>query len=164
MRYKVKGNIHLWGWVNFKNAIKGVLVDYKVDGNITYWKEFETDVDAKIVENIIMEYGLTLCNNEIFNVEKSNNIQNNNEPMTFYKMSVEKQESLTNWINNNFVKIKTVYKNRTSSELKELFKEFSVTNGEFKGAMDKCGFKYEVKDNINWYFNISKKSPVFSLL
>jgi hypothetical protein len=53
-------------------------------------------------------------------------------------------------------------KDKTSTDLKELFKEFPVTNGEFKGAMvEKCGFKYDPNDRVNWYFNISKKAPIF---
>jgi len=83
--------------------------------------------------------------------------------MLFYEMSKDKQDTLVKWINNNFIKIKTIYKDKTSLNLKQLFCEFTINNGEFKGSMDKCGFKYDPNDGINWYFNISKKSHILLL-
>ncbi|MBZ9688853.1 hypothetical protein G9F72_021255 [Clostridium estertheticum] len=68
--------------------------------------------------------------------------------------------TIKNSIYRTLKQIKQRYKDKTSLYLKDLFCEFPINNGEFKGAMDKCGFKYDPNDGTNWYFNISKKFPI----
>lgn len=161
MNYRVKGKMHIWGWIDFKEAINATIVDYKSDGNYIFWIEFETISDTFRVENLLRQYDLKICND--YECKKEIKIDLLNEPMLFYKMPKDKQDALVKWINNNFIKIKTINKDKTSLKLKQLFCEFPINNGEFKGAMDKCGFKYHPIDGINWYFNISKKSPILLL-
>lgn len=162
MRIKVTGNVHPWVYLShFKDAIKGTVVDKETDRNVICWVEYETDEDEQTVKKIMEEYELELLTNAISN-EKTKNIKDLNEPMTFYELSEEKQNSLLNWISKNFICINSINKYKTSLELKELFREFPISNGEFKGAMvEKCGFRYDPHDGVNWYFNISRKSPAF---
>lgn len=160
MRYRVEGKLHLWGWMDFKSSINAKIIDYKTEGNYIHWIEFETDIDSDALMKTLDEYGLKIVIED--KAKETPNIDTENEPMMFYKLDKSKQDALIKWINTNFVKVKTLYKDRTSNELKNLYKEFPITNGEFKGAMvEKCGFKYDPNDGVNWYFNISKKSPVF---
>lgn len=162
MRYRVEGKIHIWGWIDFKTAINGTIIDYKTDGCIISWIDFETDEEPQYVERLLRQYGLRLCNNRSMKGENVSVVQDKNEPMTVYMLAEDKQRALVDWINNNFIKMKTINKDKTSNDLKELFVEFPITNGQFKGAMvEKCRFQYDPNDGVNWYFNISKKSPVF---
>lgn len=85
-----------------------------------------------------------------------------NNPKMFDKMPKNKQSKLLDWIKNNLIPIKTINWKVSSYRLKHIFEKseggFYVTNGEFKGAMLKSGFKINNPDNTNWYFNISQKS------
>ncbi|SHK30100.1 hypothetical protein SAMN02745248_02255 [Hathewaya proteolytica DSM 3090] len=158
MRYKVQGEIDLWGWTDFKTRINAQIVDYKTESNHIYWVEFETDLSAGCLNKFLEEYGLKIVTED--QVKEKPTIDNENEPMMFYKLDKGKQDALISWINTNFNKIKGINKDMTSLQLKDFFKEFPITNGEFKGAMvEKCGFQYHPNDGLNWYFNISKKSP-----
>lgn len=160
MKYKVEGKVHLWGWMDFKSSINAQIIDYKTEGNYINWIEFQTDINTDTLIKILDEYELKIFTED--KIKETPNIDAENEPMMFYKLDKTKQDVLVKWINANFVKIKTIYKDKTSRELKSLFKEFPITNGEFKGAMvEKCGFQYDSNDGVNWYFNISKKSHVF---
>lgn len=55
---KVTGDLHLWGWTEFKERINGKLVDYDCDGLIIYSVTYE--VDGPIDDKIIQEYGVTV--------------------------------------------------------------------------------------------------------
>lgn len=83
-------------------------------------------------------------------------------PNDFYKLSSENQTKLLNWISENLTPIKSFNENHTSYGLKKFLRDsingFYVTNGAFKGAMIKSGYKAKDVINKNWYFNISEKS------
>ncbi|WP_160674721.1 hypothetical protein [Clostridium sp. C8-1-8] len=160
MIYRVEGKVHLWGWIDFKSSINARIIDYKTEGNYIRWIEFQTNISDDSLNKILEEYGLKIVTESKVKETPTNDTKN--EPMMFYKMDKNKQDILVKWINTNFAKIKTINKDKTSLELKDFFKEFPITNGEFKGAMvEKCGFQYDSNDGINWYFNISKKSSAF---
>lgn len=84
-----------------------------------------------------------------------------NDPKMFEKMCKNKQSVLLKWINENISPINS-FSNISSYRLKHLFEEsingFYVTNGEFKGAMLRAGYKIKNLTDTNWRFNISKKS------
>ena len=85
-------------------------------------------------------------------------------PENFDKLPLERQNQLLNWISENLKPRKTFNDRHTSYGLKHLVK-FSdgtnsyFTNGEFKGAMLKSGYRVKDKSALNWVFNISEKSP-----
>ena len=65
------------------------------------------------------EYGLKIVNED--DIKEPPKIDTENESMMFYKLDKAKQDILVKWINANFVKIKTINKNKTSLELKGFF-------------------------------------------
>ena len=81
----------------------------------------------------------------------------------FDKLTDGEQYTLCKWINDNFIKTKTPNNRHTSYGLKHIFENtvdgFYITNGQFKGAMCNCGFKPKNKNDLNWIFYISQKSP-----
>lgn len=86
------------------------------------------------------------------------------KPSDFYNLTKEEQETLTSWIMSNIIPTKkTFYSSVSSYGLKHCFERsdvgFYIHNGAFKGAMLECGFLIKDKSELNWYFNISKKSP-----
>ena len=50
MKYKCAGDLNIWGWSDFKEAINAKLIDYDSDGatidSITY--EVEKPIDKKV--------------------------------------------------------------------------------------------------------------------
>lgn len=86
-----------------------------------------------------------------------------NDPRGFESLTEAEQEQLLAWINKNFIYTNTFNTKRSSYYIKHLFEKenFYVTNGQFKGAMLKAGFKVKNPDSDNWYFNISMRSPAF---
>lgn len=85
---------------------------------------------------------------------------------TFEQLSKDKQEQLLNWINENFIKIKsTNYRCGTSYGLKHIIqyqKGLYTTNEQFKKAMLLCGFEPGNPGDRSWFFNISQKSPALN--
>lgn len=88
-----------------------------------------------------------------------------NEPSEFNNLSNPQQEILLDWISQNLSPIKSFNSKHTSYGLKHLFEDskkgFYIYNGAFKGAMLKLGFEPQNEKDVNWYFNISEKSPAF---
>jgi len=87
-----------------------------------------------------------------------------NQPEAFDYLTPGQQDHLTRWIKENFDPIKTFNTRHTSYGLKHIFERnggFYVSNGAFKGAMLKCGFKVKDKSALNWVFNISERSKAF---
>ena len=85
-------------------------------------------------------------------------------PEMFDKLPDERKKLLLDWIDTNLYPIQGFNTNHTSYGLKHRIKfpegiDHYFYNGEFKGAMLKCGFKVKDKDALNWVFNISQKSP-----
>lgn len=83
----------------------------------------------------------------------------------FDELTPSEQDVLLDWIECNLYKINSFNMMRTSYGLKHIFERsengFYIKNGAFKGAMLKLGFKVKNKIDINWEFNISKRSPAF---
>lgn len=88
-----------------------------------------------------------------------------NLPKDFENLTDEKKKSLCKWIEANIMPRKTFNYSRSSYGMKHLFEKseggFYVTNGQFKGAMLKCGFEPANENELNWHFRISTKSPAF---
>lgn len=83
-------------------------------------------------------------------------------PKDFYdELTEEKQEILLSWCR-KLESIKRINQDVTSYGLKHTFENsqggFSISNGSFKGAMLLCGFCIKDPYELNWHFNISKKS------
>lgn len=85
-----------------------------------------------------------------------------NDPSAFDELSVERQRFLLDWIEKNLLPIKSFNAKHTSYGLKQWISEDNeyFTNGEFKGAMLKAGYKVQDKTALNWIFNVSEKSPI----
>ena len=103
---------------------------------------------------------ITQCINENEAQQKSNMVEH------FSSLSLEKQNQLIAWCQENFNAIKTFNDQVTSYDLKKAFCEaedgFYITNGQLKGAMEKAGFQLKAtRDGVNAKFNISKTSPYF---
>lgn len=83
-------------------------------------------------------------------------------PEQFDKLPEERQQFLLNWIEENLIPIQSFNPNHTSYGLKHLISDGAeyFTNGEFKGAMLKSGYKVQNESELNWVFNISEKSPI----
>ncbi len=89
-----------------------------------------------------------------------------NQPEAFDYLTPGEQQRLVNWIEANFDAIKTFNQRHTSYGMKHIFEAnggFYISNGAFKGAMLKCGFKVKDKAELNWTFNVSEKSAGFHL-
>ena len=83
-----------------------------------------------------------------------------NLPEDFDNLTGEEQQQLCDWINENFSKIKTMNRRYSTYYYKHIFEQygFYITNGQFKGALLKCGFKTApIREGINWYANISAR-------
>ena len=85
-----------------------------------------------------------------------------NLPSEFFKLSIEEQNAACEWIKKNLVPIKSPNYKCSSYRLKHLCEREMpngyISNGAFKGAMEKCGFTAYKTSEVNWYYNISKKS------
>ena len=89
-------------------------------------------------------------------------------PKQYDLLTLEQQSILCAWIKENFFPVKSFTCSSTSYGLKEAFENspngFYISNGMFKQAMKLCGFVAKDESQINWTFNISKKSPGISNL
>lgn len=85
-----------------------------------------------------------------------------NDPRAFDELSSERQNFLLDWIERNLLPIQSFNNKHTSYGLKQWISEDNeyFTNGEFKGAMLKAGYKVQDKSALNWVFNVSEKSPI----
>lgn len=86
-----------------------------------------------------------------------------NDPKEFEYLTKEQQEILIDWCS-RLIEIKNINKRHSSCGLKHIFSSskngFYISNGTFKGAMLKLGFR-NMKCHFtspNWFFNISEKS------
>lgn len=91
-------------------------------------------------------------------------IKNNgvNNPTNYEELSIEQKEILQDWIFKNFEIAERFNLTHTSYGLKHLFEKspegFYITNGQFKGAMLNAGYKVKDHKELNWHFNVSKRS------
>jgi predicted HTH transcriptional regulator len=83
-------------------------------------------------------------------------------PADFMNLDDETRQRVITWCKKYFIQSDSYNHDNTSYGLKHVFEEDTgiyLTNGQFKGAMLLSGFKNEKNEQLNWYFNISKKSP-----
>nr|DAN89080.1 MAG TPA: hypothetical protein [Caudoviricetes sp.] len=86
----------------------------------------------------------------------------------FKNLTIEKQNILLDWCD-LIGKTTRINEKHTSYGLKHIFEKsqsgFYITNGMFKGAMLKLGYKYKQchPSSPNWFFNISEKGVKFLL-
>ena len=87
-------------------------------------------------------------------------------PEAFDALSPERKQQLLDWISDNLRPIQNFNPRHTSYGLKHLIKfedqsDSYFTNGEFKGAMLRSGYKVQDHSALNWVFNVSQRSPIF---
>ncbi len=90
-------------------------------------------------------------------------LEKDNDYRDFYKMPLDRQKKLLDWIRNNLIKDIKLNPRHTSYSIKTFVDlgpdELSwFSNGEFKGAMLEAGFNYKNVDGINWIFNVHEAS------
>jgi len=56
MKYKCTADMHLWGWVDFKEAIHGNIISYDIYENIINSITYE--IDGLINKKICKEFGV----------------------------------------------------------------------------------------------------------
>jgi len=77
----------------------------------------------------------------------------------------EEQEEVLSWISNGIHPRKTINRCCTSYGLKHVLQGDTgiyLTNNQFKDAMMISGYKTDNPNRLNWYFNISSKSHIFT--
>lgn len=95
-------------------------------------------------------------------IDLINNNSGNNNPNQYQELTDEQKVIIQDWIIKNFERMDRFNLSNSSYNLKHLFENspegFYITNGQFKGAM--LAAEYNVKDEkeINWNFNVSKRS------
>lgn len=93
--------------------------------------------------------------------DREETFRTHDHPMAFYDLSSEEQETLLEWTK-QLKKIKSFNNRNTSYGIKHLFEGsgngFYIYNGAMKGAMLLSGFKVDDIGELNWVFNVSKKS------
>lgn len=100
-------------------------------------------------------------------VIQMNNWTKDDYPDKFDELPQERQDALLDWIASNLVPIQGFNTWHTSYGLKHLVhlgdgKDSYYTNGEFKGAMLKMGYRVQNTSELNWVFNVSQRSPAFT--
>ncbi|MGD9679223.1 MAG: RNA-binding domain-containing protein [Vulcanibacillus sp.] len=83
-------------------------------------------------------------------------------PSDFMNLDDETRRKVLAWCEKYFVPSQSIYLDMSSYGLKHILEkdtDIYLTNGQFKGAMILSGFIPKSIDELNWYFNISKKSP-----
>lgn len=88
-------------------------------------------------------------------------------PEKFDQLPQEHQDALLDWIDSNLKPIQGFNALHTSYGLKHLVhlengEDSYFTNGEFKGAMLKAGYKVRNSSELNWVFNVSQRSSAFT--
>lgn len=84
--------------------------------------------------------------------KRKNNIEVN-DPMEYFRLPIEMQNKLLDWIEENLKERETYNHKYSSYKIKHLM-PFYVTNGAFKGAMSVAGFKVYDYEKRNWIFNV----------
>lgn len=87
-----------------------------------------------------------------------------NQPEAFDYLTPGEQNRLVDWIKDFLEPTEAFNEKHTSYGLKDIYKNRGgvyISNGVFKGAMLKCGFKVKDRSVLNWIFNVSEKSKAF---
>lgn len=91
-------------------------------------------------------------------------VHSKDEDNHFSELSEAEQEKALAWIRANIFPRLTPLKRRTSYGMKHTLERRTriyMTNNQFKEAMLLCGFYPAQTDALNWWYCLSKKSPVF---
>lgn len=83
-------------------------------------------------------------------------------PLAFLDLTIEERKALLEWIFLMLEPIKATNHDNTSYGLKHSFEDapsgFYIFNGAMKGALCLMGYRPSNTGELNWCFNISKKS------
>ena len=84
----------------------------------------------------------------------------------FIALPLDRKIALLQWIQDNLIPQSTINPLHSSYGIKELIvlpneMSSSFTNDEFKGAMLVAGYRIKDENELNWTFNLSRKSPAF---
>jgi hypothetical protein len=85
-------------------------------------------------------------------------------PECWKDLDTETQQLLCDWIIQNICPEQTPNPHHSSYGMKHRFQADTgiyVYNGQFKAAMQLCGFKAVNKNEQNWHYRICEKSPAF---
>ena len=79
-------------------------------------------------------------------------------------LPADRQILLLDWILHNLKPIKSINPKSGSGTLKKLVhlapgQNSYFTNGAYKDAMLKAGYRTENREAVNWTFNVSQRSP-----
>jgi hypothetical protein len=88
------------------------------------------------------------------------NITYDDRPERFADLPTDEQQTVLLWIRENVKHKRTTVPEWTAYALKHYMEwdnKLYVTNGAFKGAMQRCGFLPTDPDALNWEFYVSKK-------
>ena len=90
-------------------------------------------------------------------------LDNPDDPNAFCQLDEAQQTALLAYITAKFKPGKSVYPKSSSYGLKHVFEEstggFYVTNGQFKGAMQRAGFEPTDPKRQNWLFRLAAAQP-----
>lgn len=83
-------------------------------------------------------------------------------------LTKEQYATLINWVENNFVPIKTINYNMSAYTIHGIFerlydKGFYVDEHAIIQAMRKCGYDFKYNEEGQCYFNISQKSQAIQI-
>lgn len=84
-------------------------------------------------------------------------------PTEFDDLPENKKQFLLEWISDNLLPIGGINYKYSSYSIKHWIERDTgdyFTNGQLKGAMKAAGYKISSEREQNWYFNISRKSPI----
>jgi len=83
-----------------------------------------------------------------------------NQPRDYERLTPDKGAALAEWISTTMHAIKAANQYQTSYALKDVFKRsangFTITNGQFKGAMLAAGHQPIDGETLNWTFHIRR--------
>lgn len=91
-------------------------------------------------------------------------VHSKDESRHFNELSEDEQDKVLAWIKANVKPRQTPLKYRTSYGMKHVLERRTniyMTNNQFKEAMLRCGFYPVQIDALNWWYSISKASPIF---
>lgn len=94
-------------------------------------------------------------------------VNDNDRPADIQSLGKDDILIAVNWCRDNFDQAKSFDNAHTSYGLKHVLESqlhLYLSNGQFKAAMLLAGFKEKSKEDLNWVFNISKKSKALTMI